>query len=151
MKFKMLAKHAGDPDSRAFWEEFDKPGVTDQASAQEAAEKLVENFNNTLRDGECARRLLKVVFLGREGEGYARKLPREEHEEHDWRKSSLITERGGFDRMKCSKCEITGRRYGVGTGGIQREAPYKAKGFAHCDTARELLEKRRGREERIRA
>ncbi len=145
MNFKMRAKHDGDNDAAGFWEEFDKPGVTDQASAEAAAQGLIDFFNDTLREGERRRVLLKVVYLGRNGEGNARKLSSAQREEHDWHKQSLITERGGYDRMECSKCGITGRRYGFGNVGIRRESAFKAKGFAYCDTARVLLARREGR------
>ena len=33
--------------------------------------------------------------------------------EHDWQKTSLVTERGGYDRYTCSKCGATGKRWGL--------------------------------------
>jgi hypothetical protein len=110
--------------------------------APRRARDLIENFNDTLRPGELPRRLLKVVYLGKEGEGNARKLRDGSREPHDWEKSSLVTEVGGYDRMKCSKCNITGRRYGLGDTGTRRDEAYRAKAFEYCDTARALLAKR---------
>ena len=38
--------------------------------------------------------------------------------DHDWYKHSLVTEDGGFDWMKCTKCDWYGKRFGVGQHGI---------------------------------
>ena len=38
--------------------------------------------------------------------------------DHDWFKHSLVTEDGGFDWMKCTKCDWYGKRFGVGQHGV---------------------------------
>jgi len=38
--------------------------------------------------------------------------------EHVWEKTSLVTERGGYDRMRCRLCGATGKRYGLGQNGV---------------------------------
>lgn len=43
---------------------------------------------------------------------------------HDWGKSSLVTEKGGYDKMKCKNCGATGRRYGTGTNGVVPDAKF---------------------------
>ena len=35
--------------------------------------------------------------------------------DHQWDKASLVTEVGGYDRMVCTRCGATGKRYAVGT------------------------------------
>jgi len=37
---------------------------------------------------------------------------------HDWEKESLVTEVGGYDKMKCLKCGAEGRKYDLGGGVI---------------------------------
>jgi hypothetical protein len=32
---------------------------------------------------------------------------------HHWRKTSLVTESGGFDKQKCELCDATGKRFGI--------------------------------------
>ncbi len=33
---------------------------------------------------------------------------------HAWEKTSLVTEAGGYDKMRCTGCGATGKRHGVG-------------------------------------
>jgi|GEM_PF-2363355 len=89
-------------------EHLDGEGV----DAEDAGRRLVDGFNDTLRPGEHPR-----VFVSAEpfpGDDRPRK--------HDWEKVNLVTleERRGccgsrtYDRMECTRCGVTGRRYGVG-------------------------------------
>lgn len=112
------------------WEEYEWDDVHDEESAREKAQQLVDSFNRTLREGEVERVLEEVELI--EGQRYA-------VHEHQWDKTSLVTEAGGYDRMKCEKCGITGKRYGVGQDGITRDDKYKKEVYARCDTATRYL------------
>ena len=46
---------------------------------------------------------------------------------HNWTKKTLVTERGGFDKMECTNCGATGKRYGMGTNGIKVDAKFDHK------------------------
>lgn len=128
-EFRILVK-----DSRIdWWESYNKPEVTDQASAEEEGRALVEYFNSTLRPGE-----LKRTFIAAE-----LSVNGDAHEKHKWEKTNLYTvmERGrGFDTAQCKKCGVNAKRFGVG--GYVLDGQFKAKAFRHCDTARALLGKR---------
>lgn len=65
---------------------------------------LLATFNSSLRPGELPRRLLSVRIRKIEEPIY----------QHEWEKASLVTEKGGYDRMKCKHCLATGKRYGLG-------------------------------------
>lgn len=131
MKFKMQATDG----KQTWWEDYNKPEVTDQQSAERYAARMVEYFNSTLRPDEKPRTLLSVVF----GEGKAK-------EKHDWQKLNLMTlsdNRGRtYDQMRCATCGVTGKRRGVDEG-VMLDSEYRAKAFQACDTARALKAKRR--------
>jgi len=48
---------------------------------------------------------------------------------HDWEKISLVTEKGGYDKMKCRRCGAEGKRYGLGQSGVKvnRKSQQKCK------------------------
>lgn len=130
MQFKIQVKPNNRDDS--WWEDCNKPEVTDQASAEKAGRALVKYFNDTLRPGESPRSFLAAELT----ENNVREL-------HEWTKSSLTTvfERGRmFDRMRCDKCGITAKRFGMSS--IVIDPTYRARAFQNCDTARALLAKR---------
>lgn len=68
--------------------------------------ELIKQFNDDLRNNEKARILIKWE-------------PTDKNKDlrHEWQKTSLITETGGYDRMRCCRCGATGKRYGVGQNG----------------------------------
>ena len=43
--------------------------------------------------------------------------------------------------MKCENCGVTGKRYGLGEGGIVRDPAFKAKAYAFCETTLAKREK----------
>jgi len=65
-------------------------------------ENLIKMFNNTAKPGEKKR-----VFVG------VLKSHEVGNVNHVWEKASLVTERGGYDRMRCRNCEATGKRHGL--------------------------------------
>jgi hypothetical protein len=101
MQFTIWCKEEGADDASAWSEAYNKP-VSD---AQKWAEATIDRFNDTLRSHEKPRVLLRVEVA-----------PNDERLQHDWRKSSLVTEVHGqrmFDRYRCTQCGATGKRHGV--------------------------------------
>lgn len=72
---------------------------------------LIERFNATLRPREKPRRLVKILSFS-----FVPQAPKPVP--HIWDKASLVTERGGYDRMKCRACGAKGKRYGLGQHGV---------------------------------
>lgn len=128
--FRIHVRHAGTAD-HGWSEEYTKDVVDPESWARET----ISNFNAGLRPGECARELLRVELIN----STAR------HIAHAWSKQNLVTvdhHRLPFDRMQCTQCGITGKRYGLGVGGITRDSAFRAKVYARCDTTQEHVEKR---------
>lgn len=92
---------------------------------------LIEWFNSTRRENEGEREFLRVEVHG--------DVP---PPEHNWSKTTLMTQsRGGmtsFDKMKCERCGITGKRFGL-QAHVKRDSQYRAKVYARCDTTVEHL------------
>lgn len=118
-----------------FTESFD---IGDQ-DPQEFAEGLINNFNDSLYPGSAPRELLSW----KETEDATPFRIR-----HDWEKTSLVTEAGGYDRMRCRNCGITGKRYGLGEAGVMRDRKFKHLRFEDCAKAKAFLERRAERERR---
>jgi hypothetical protein len=77
--------------------------VVDEMTPLQHCKFLMSRFNNTLRPGEKAREVLRVrctpipnVLKG-----------------HNWKKKSLVTEKGGYDNYQCQDCGVTGKRWGL--------------------------------------
>lgn len=140
MNFKIQVRD--ERDREPWWEEFNYHQVVDQATAEGAAADMIAKYNNTMCPGDSPRTLLSVVFAET---GTA-------HQHHDWRKQNLMTiastkRVAAHDAMKCRNCGITGKRFGLT--GTTRDAEFKAKAFEYCDTAKDLLAKRRERQSSI--
>lgn len=91
---------------------------------QKWAKELIDRFNATLQPMEKPRELVGVEVLDEAiGSG-----------KHVWRKENLMTiVRGSrsYDKMRCEKCGITGKRFGLGQGVI-RDRKYQAKKYEKC-------------------
>ena len=134
MKFRIRLKRSlspspcGTADMGDWWEDYDEPEVVDQRTADAWAKALIKNFNATLRLLQCPRTLLEVR-LDDDQEDAARKIT-----PHSWRKTSLVTQVGGFDWMVCEVCGIKGKRFGLGDTPIQRQGRKWSKPeFADCE------------------
>jgi len=103
-------------------EDYDQPGIGDLQQAEKWAAGLIENFNQTLRPGESRRKLLVTELVGTSTT-------------HQWYKRTdgmSLPFRGALvDLLECSKCGVTGKRYGLSSI-IKRDSKYRAKKFAVC-------------------
>jgi hypothetical protein len=123
MKFIMYCRNTDQPDQEPWKEPEDRPlkPFPETAEGAEAwAKQCLANFNATLRPGERHRTLVRVEVVA-EGTSL-----------HQWRKVSLVTEKGGYDRMECEVCRITGKRYGLGQSGVKVDAKFRAKKYQNC-------------------
>lgn len=110
MKFQIWCARKDSPGVE--WSEnFDYETVFDQISAEMEANRMLKEFNETLRPGESPRLLLRTIFG--EGDAAPRTIP------HNWEKTNLITiagkkGAGTWDTYKCTACGITAKRHGIG-------------------------------------
>jgi hypothetical protein len=115
INYVMKVNYAAATDDSSAWDEPMSEVVEDNVTAEEHAQSIVDFFNRTLRPGERPRKLVSVT----ETELKTKIMP------HQWEKVSLVTEKGGYDRMKCSNCGATGKRYGLGLSGVAIDNKYK--------------------------
>ena len=97
--YKALIKEVG--SDRTWVEEFSDLVVDDMDILQHC-NFIIGRFNTTLRSGEKPRKVIRV-----------RVIDRPVNRRHDWKKVSLVTEKGGYDIYRCSYCGATGKRYGL--------------------------------------
>lgn len=117
-------------DAEGAWTETYKEGESASFGRADAdlyqwAARLIGKFNDTLRPHEKPR-ILDTVKVS-EVDDKAQPL------DHDWHKTNLVTveQRGQyFDVMACTRCPVTGRRYGLTH--VKRDAKFKAKKYDHC-------------------
>lgn len=111
--------HVRDSDGRDWWEDYDK----DVEDPNKWAEEILARFNAGLRPGEKARELLDVVVID------------SENNNHAWVKrtdgQSVLFRGQIVDLHYCSKCRITGKRYGLASKVI-RDSKYRAKKYDKC-------------------
>lgn len=127
MKFKIIVR---DVDGEDTWEEEYDENTQDPRAW---AENVIKFFNSTLKpDWEKPRELVDVVVLD------------ERDIKHDWEKRTdgmSVNFRGNFvDLMRCRRCGITGKRYGI-SGRVKIDSKYRKKAFRRCDTALEELKR----------
>lgn len=123
MKIKMQVqdKYLGDPWHEVYF-------INDNMDAFLYAQDLINRFNATLCQGESPRTLISVSILSDENQKQA----------HQWEKQNLITisntSGASYDKMKCTVCGVTGKKYGLDPYVI-RDTKYKAQIYDNCDTA----------------
>jgi hypothetical protein len=134
MKFKVKFVREGDSDQSAWWERYNKSECHTLEDCAEWAESILAKFNANLRPYERARRVVSVEPDGGRG---SKDAP------HDWQKTNLITVSDGegmYDTYQCSRCGITGKRFGFG--GVRRDALYRAKKWGCCEKASGEMKKK---------
>lgn len=99
---------------------------------------LIQHYNGTLRPGERPRTLEGVTV---------EETTQENPTDHDWHKTNLVTvldHRGAYDRLECSRCHITAKRFGLAH--VKIDPRYGAAGYRTCEGAVKLLARRRVKE-----
>lgn len=132
MRFRLIVRNK----SRGEWaEEYDKLELRTREQIDAWCRETIERYNATMYEGDEPREYVRSELIG-------------ETEQHDWRKTNLVTvmRRGGgsYDTYRCEGCGITGKRPGLSSE-VVRDAEFKPKGFASCTQSKVLLERRRRR------
>jgi len=102
MMFTLWSKNKGDPDSKAWSEDYNKPVDDPEAWCRET----LDRFNATLRKGEQPREFVRVEIKAND-----------EPLRHVWHKTNLVTiikRHDNYDTYQCEVCGITAKRHGIG-------------------------------------
>ena len=86
----------------------------------EEVKKIIKRFNRSLKPGKVPRKVVRVRG----------NLNNIQKQRHSWDKVSLVSEKGGYDQMKCDLCGITAKRHGMST--IIIDAKYKTADQNYC-------------------
>ena len=130
MKFNLKVSHLeirpeGDRLDEPWIEDYNRSEIKTEKEAREYGLRLIDRFNDTLRPGERARKLLDVTFEDNDAVA-----------QHDWHKTNLVTvsdpRLGLYDKLECSVCFITGKRYGLTNIIIDRR--WRAKKYKSCNS-----------------
>jgi len=124
MKFNIHVTYKETP-GEPWIEDYNRPEVKTKEQAQKWAANLIDNFNDTLRTDEKARKLVAVTFEDNNAK-----------QAHEWQKVNLVTlldNRGApYDSLLCLNCGITAERWGLDT--IRLSKKYrKAAKYLSCD------------------
>jgi hypothetical protein len=134
MKFRIKCKNITDKTGEHAWWETYEETTTDP---EQWGKNIVAYYNRTLRKHETKRVFLKAVIYG----------DALNEEQHDWDKQlgkmSVMTNQGVtgrlYDGMYCTKCGITGKRFGLGSSHIAIDSKFRKKAFRKCNTAKQEL------------
>lgn len=133
IRFKLYWKHPGESDSAERGETHDQ--IT--ADPEKWSRDILDWFNLTLRPHEITREFVRCEVIG--------EVPPAEHR---WFKVTAMTRTmvGGprhgsnYDGMKCERCGVTGKRYGI-SGFVKIDSKWGKATFKRCDTAMKELGK----------
>lgn len=89
-------------ETENIWTEEFSDQVVDSMTPMDHCLFLIKRFNDNLQQGELPRAVIST-----------RNSNKEVFRKHDWKKKSLATEKGGYDKYTCSLCGATGKRYGL--------------------------------------
>lgn len=132
MKIKMAVKQLS---TGSIW--FEEYEIDNDKDPVVFCTDLIQKFNSALRHGESPREFIGVEITEEETCVL---------HNHSWEKQNLVTVFRGtqsYDAMKCERCGITGKRYGLSA--ILRDSKYKGKVYDKCETALAQLEKNKQR------
>jgi hypothetical protein len=121
--YNLRAKDAGDPDSKAWLEEMTY-WVEDNVTAEQHGREIVKRFNETLKPYEKPREFVDAIEPMTENfvkNPRAVNAPQPAKLMHQWEKTSLVTEKGGYDKMTCKVCGAKGKRFGMGQFGVKAD------------------------------
>ncbi len=114
-------------DGKTEWEEEYNKNTTDP---ERWGRNIIECFNKTLCTYEKPRKFLKVRILS------------EDNIKHEWAKRTdgmSVSFRGQVaDIMYCTRCRITGKRFGLNPD-VKRDSKYRAKKYQTCTGKTVLL------------
>lgn len=96
---KALIKEVG---TNRTWTESFSAMVKDDVDEIDYCRWVVESFNNSLKPNEHPREILHVRNSSIKGPIL-----------HNWKKKSIVTEKGGYDIYQCSNCGALGKRHGL--------------------------------------
>jgi hypothetical protein len=120
MRFTIKVRQKGSAET---WDEtYDRESVCNEAAATRFGREVIANFNNGLRSKEKPREFVSAEILG------AGAL------QHQWEKQNAFTQVGrgtNYDVMRCTRCGITGKRYGLSET-ITRDLLFQALKWKEC-------------------
>jgi hypothetical protein len=116
MKFTLRVKNT--KTGNEFNESYDERVVKDQETGEKWGRDIVAYYNRTLRPGESPREFISVTLEGAS-------------DGHQWEKDLTKMSAGGFDGFYCTKCKITGKRFGLNSV-IKIDPKFKKKVFQTC-------------------
>ena len=136
MKFKIEV----DTGRGIHWEDYEENIKAEDID--EWGKALIQNYNDGIvHEDDLPRKYISHQIIDNS----------ESDPNHDWQKSNLMTiSKGGqtYDTAKCSKCGITGKRFGLGEG-VSVDKKYSSKVYDRCDTAQEKLKGKRPKENKL--
>lgn len=138
MKWILYVQHKGNTASK--WDEdYNDDDVNSDEDAETKGKAMIDRFNATLRPNEKEREFVGAKVVEENSASLA----------HVWHKTNAMTiidRSGTYDKQRCYRCGITGKRFGI-SNAVSRDAEFKARGFEFCDTAQVLLAKRKAKKE----
>lgn len=93
------------------------------------AHRLIDRFNATLRPNERTRYVDRVEVADIDDPNY--------RPEHAWSKTNAVTisdRHGLYDKMVCTECGVTAKRFGVDR--LVIDSKYRAKKYQRCSRER---------------
>ena len=114
-----------------WWEDYEE-NIKD---VQKWAKETISFFNKTIRPREKRRKLLQVVVIDKSNDNF-----------HSWEKKTngmSVKFRGQYcDLMYCTKCGITGKRFGL-TSNVKIDSKYRKKVYKNCDIAKQCFKSKK--------
>lgn len=122
--------------NRKPWAEtYEIDNVRNKAEAEEWCRTTIQWFNDTRQKNTVTGKYWEAERVFVKLKGYSEKIS---YKNHEWHKDCLHTlrERSGrlYDKQLCSRCGITGRRYGLAPD-VKIDYRFRHPDYQRCDTA----------------